>query len=234
MYEYGEENHQVDSPFATITPFISKTAIRDVDLNTEFDWKSRRVPLPVNQGEEKLLKMPTLHMRKFASRMQIGGRDTHLEIQVEHEPAHNEFKTGQMVYYGYPVEHSGRVQAYITSKHFHAINDFKIEDYKWLLGEVKVRDTHDIRSRPGELFQYIKEQLAHKVKSTIFNYLDISATKVFLFLTETQSFCRTIQGEFLPLFKDNYHQDSTIVPGSIASSQKAYQTTQTLIHFQSL
>ena len=88
--------------------------------------------------------MPTLTMKEFSSRLKQAGRDTHLEVQLHHEPSKDEFKLGRTVYYGYPVEHSGRILAYITSKSFHATPAFNIKDFSWLIGEVKLRDNHDI------------------------------------------------------------------------------------------
>ena len=122
----------------------------------------------------------------------------------------------------------------MTSKEFSCLSEFNIDDYKDSFGDLKLRDVQDIKSRPGELFVYLKDYFAHKGKTSVYQILNIQSTTMFLFLAETQTFCRTVDGEFKPLFKDNFTHHNAIVPGSIVSSFKMYQTTKTHVHFKSI
>lgn len=62
----------------------------------------------------------------------------------------------------------------------------------------------------------------------------MNSTQVFLFIVDTRSFTRNLEGEFVRLFRDNFSQSFSIIPASIASQQKIYQTTRSNIAFLSL
>lgn len=66
------------------------------------------------------------------------------------------------------------------------------------------------------------------------NFLNLSSTQVFLFLVDTRSFTRNLEGDFVRLFRDNHKQSFSIVPASIAAKHKIYQNTLTNIHFAGL
>ncbi len=62
----------------------------------------------------------------------------------------------------------------------------------------------------------------------------MNATQAFLFIVDTRSFTRNLEGNFIRLFKDNFRQSFTVIPASVASKQKIYQNTKTNIVFKSL
>ncbi len=97
-----------------------------------------------------------------------------------------------------------------------------------------MKHTQDIKAKPSELFNYLKDSLSRRFKTSFYQYLDLSVTGVFLFLADTQTFSRTIEGDFIPLFRDNFKQSHTIVPGGVTSSSKVYRTTKTQLRFKSI
>lgn len=66
------------------------------------------------------------------------------------------------------------------------------------------------------------------------NFLNLSSTQVFLFIVDTRSFTRNLEGDFVRLFRANDKQSFSIIPASIAEKKKVYQNTLTNIHFASL
>jgi len=71
-------------------------------------------------------------------------------------------------------------------------------------------------------------------KEQFYQFIDLSDTECFLFIVDTKSFTRTIEGEFVRLFKDNFKEHHNIVPACITSKTKIYQTTKTNIKFPSI
>mgnify|MGYP000941401882 FL=1 len=80
-YDYKAEGVEVKSPFNSISSFKSRTIVKDVDLKSQLDWRSRSNEAPISEGEEKLLKMPTLYMRPFQFK-QIS-RESEMKFEVE-------------------------------------------------------------------------------------------------------------------------------------------------------
>jgi hypothetical protein len=62
------EPAEIKSPFNSISHFVSRTTVRNVDLRKSFPWRSQHNQPPISAGEEHLLKMPTLAMRPFTLR----------------------------------------------------------------------------------------------------------------------------------------------------------------------
>jgi hypothetical protein len=97
--------------------------IKEVSLLQQFKWKSVNFIAP---GDETLLKMPSLSMRPFEFKpVVVNRRDNRVDIRFGVKLTESEsqnYKLGEAVFYGYPIEHSGRVEAILTKKDFHAIS----------------------------------------------------------------------------------------------------------------
>lgn len=52
--------------------------------------------------------MPTLHMKKFEV-LSVKNHKNLYELKITLKNNEKEYKMGEQVYYGYPLEHSGRI-----------------------------------------------------------------------------------------------------------------------------
>jgi hypothetical protein len=113
---------------------------------------------------------------------------------------------------------------------------FQLSNYKSYLRDTAYDSPTQVRSAPNKLFDYLRGNLSSTMhgREPYLNFLNLTSTQVFLFIVDTRSFTRNLEGDFVRLFKDNFKQSFSIVPAAIAAKQKIYQNTLTNIHFGSL
>lgn len=113
---------------------------------------------------------------------------------------------------------------------------FTIRNYRSHLSDTHYDSGLQIKESPGKLFEYLRTNLSKNLrgKDSYYNFLNMNGTQAFLFIVDTRSFTRNLEGEFNRLFRDNFSQSFSIIPASIASKQKIYQTTRSNIIFQNL
>lgn len=109
--------------------------LKEVSLLQQFKWKSVNFITP---GDEKLLKMPSLSMRPFEFKpVVVNRRDNRAEVRFGvklTEPANQAYKLGETIFYGYPIEHSGRIEAILTKKDFYAVSSsMNIKKYQRII-----------------------------------------------------------------------------------------------------
>ena len=82
----------------------------------------------------------------------------------------------------------------------------------------------------------VKDRIAasRTINQTFYSFIDISSTDTFLFIAETKTFARTLEGDFKRLYADNYNESFTIIPACVASKEKHYQTTRSTHKFKSI
>jgi hypothetical protein len=228
---------QVKSPFPSIASFQSRTTVREVDLRKELEWRSRHNIEAISEGEEKLLKMPSLYMREFKLKPIVRESIVRFEVELQQEAAKEYFKLGEPVFYGYPTEHSGRIEAILTKSKFVFADseNFALRNYQNHLRDTSYDNPLQIRDSPAKLFEHIKSNVSRNMgKESYYNFLSINSTQAFLFIVDTRAFTRNLEGEFVRVFKNNFNQSFSIIPASIASKQKIYRTTRTNFHFPTI
>jgi hypothetical protein len=83
LYEYQDDAEKVSvlSPFSSISSFESQVSKKHVNLIEKIDWKTKNYVHPVNEGDEKLLKMPSLKMREFKV-LTLKEKEARLELKL--------------------------------------------------------------------------------------------------------------------------------------------------------
>lgn len=99
-----------------------------MDLTTKFKWSTQGLVSHINKGDEALLKMPTLYMKPFKSGKYKERKQTFYTITLQNDEK-LEVKLGEGIFYGYPSEHSGRIEGILTRAEMRYLMDFDPENY---------------------------------------------------------------------------------------------------------
>lgn len=142
------------------------------------------------------------------------------------------------MFFGYPQEHSGRIEAILTKNKFIYVDSesFQLRNYNAYLRDTAFETAGQVRDSPAKLYDYFRGNLTRTMhgREPYLNFLNLVNTQVFLFIVDTRSFTRNLEGDFIRQFRDNFKQSFSIVPAAIAAKQKIYQNTLTNIHFASM
>ena len=96
-----------------------------INLRTEFKWAH----IHSNRLKTKLYRMPSLTIKQveaIVKETKRGNRSYNLRVM---EPDAAEIKMGEQVFYGYPLEHSGEVEAILTRGEFKFVDKFDPINY---------------------------------------------------------------------------------------------------------
>ena len=109
-----------------------------------------------------------------------------------------------------------------------------MNNYDFINRNANEKYADELKTRHKELFMLIKDKIAasRPLNQTFYSFIDLAATDTFLFIADTKTFARTIDGEFKRLFADNYNESFTIIPACVASKEKHYMTTRSVHHFK--
>lgn len=77
--------------------------------------------------------MPTLNMKDHQVILEDDKRSTRYLLEIT-EPEDKTLKLGNHIYYGFPLEHSGRIEAILTRDSLQYSPDFRPENYA--LGDI--------------------------------------------------------------------------------------------------
>lgn len=101
---------------------------------------------------EKVLLMPTLDMKEHIASVEDDKRALRFLLEIT-EPEDKTIKLGNHIYYGYPLEHSGRVEALLTREGFQYSPDFNPLNYYLDSISKDYGELTEIQRRRKELFQ---------------------------------------------------------------------------------
>lgn len=77
----------------------------------------------MTKQSQNLMKMPTLNMRPYQlGALETKGKDRGFELKLTLKESDYKFKLGESIYYGYPLEHSGRIEGILTKNKFNFAN----------------------------------------------------------------------------------------------------------------
>lgn len=184
--------------------------------------------------ESALLKMPSLRCKEFLVSESINRRNKSYVVTLNNKESEEEkqksIKLGSEVFYGYPLEHSGQVEAILTFTSFEYTKDFDglsyyLDDYGRDYADPKI-----VKARCKEVFDYASATIMKKEQSQI-NWRN---TKCLVFLKDTMQFVRCLDGSFTRVFSSDKHTTYSIVPAELISSNRTYENTPDNIHFRSI
>ena len=117
-------------------------------------------------------------------------------MELLQEPAKEYFKLGETVFFGYPQEHSGRIEAILTKNKFIYVDSesFQLKNYELYLRDTAFESPNQVRSSPAKLFDYLRGNLSSVMngREPYLNFLNLTSTQVFLFIVDTRSFTRNL------------------------------------------
>ena len=146
----------------------------------------------VNTGDEKLLKMPSLKMRQFDVAAEKMDKKTTIKLMLNQQEG--KFKLGETIFYGYPLQHSGRIEAILTKTNLVYSNSFDFYNYDFMYNKFSEKDFEGLLKRPKEVFVSVKNDIYRDrpINHTFYSFIDLANTETFLFIAETKTFARTI------------------------------------------
>jgi hypothetical protein len=111
-----------------------------------------------------------------------------------------------------------------------------LSKYDFIYRNADERYVEELKSKPKDMYLMVKDRIAasRTINQTFYSFVDISSADTFLFIAETKTFARTLEGDFKRLYADNYNESFTIIPACVASKEKHYQTTRTTHKFKSI
>lgn len=99
--------------------------------------------------------MPSLKIKTFEPIIKSSKRDTiNFNMKIL-QPDITEVKMGSQVFYGYPLEHSGEVQAVLTKSDFKFTDKFRPSDYSFNSDMDKTLSIESIKRDKFGMFKYI-------------------------------------------------------------------------------
>lgn len=141
----------MESPFPHIEGFKCSISITPVNLRTVFKWSH----IQSEVQPTKLLRMPSLKIKMFEPIVKTSKRDLiSYNIKIL-EPDITEVKMGSQVFYGYPLEHSGEVQAVLTKSEFKYTDKFNPIDFSFNSDMDKRMSIESLKNNKYEMFNYI-------------------------------------------------------------------------------
>lgn len=179
---------------------------------------------------EKVLLMPTLEMKEHQACLEDDKRSIRFLLEIT-EPEDKTIKLGNHIYYGFPLEHSGRIEALLTREGFQYSPDFNPLNYYLDDFSKDYSEATELQRRRKELFQDLIDAFRKKE----FNYMTLKNVDTLAFIIDTQYFNRTLSGAFERVYTlENDAKTYEIVPLAMVSKEKKYQTTKSDFKFKSL
>jgi hypothetical protein len=119
----------------------------------------------IKPTEKHLVKMPSLKTKSFFSTELKDKRDKKYFVVEMKSEQNTKFRVGEEVFYGYPLEKSGKIQAVLSPEEFVSDNnEFYVDNYEEMRKINDIRDVNILKERPKEAFTLVKDYLMRENK----------------------------------------------------------------------
>ena len=84
----------------------------------------------------------------------------------------------------------------MVKNNFIYTKDFDLTKYDFIYKNTNERYVEDLLKRPKEVFMLIRDKISYDrpINHTFYSFIDLSSTDTFLFIAETKTFARTVEG----------------------------------------
>lgn len=132
-----------------ISSFNCNIKVQEIELLHESKWMHNGQK---SKYGEKVLLMPTLDMKDHQAILEDDKRSLKFLLEIT-EPEDKTIKLGNHVYYGFPLEHSGRVEALLSREGLFYSPDFSPLNYYLDSISKDYTEVAELQRRRKELFQ---------------------------------------------------------------------------------